>query len=95
MSMEITASKASPFRAIDNPMDAAALFIALSAEPSVIDSHALSLRGGMTPIILPMAGLSPITRARFVIHHDALPLESQPSAGCFVESMGCAGNSAT
>ena len=80
MSMEIPASKASPFRAIDNPMDAAALFIALSTEPTVIDSHALSLRGGMTPIILPIAGLAPVTRARFIVHHDALPLENRVAA---------------
>jgi hypothetical protein len=78
--MEITASKASPFRAVYDPMDAAALFLLLNTEPTLIDSRAISMRGGMTPIILPVSGLPPATLARLVINRQDLPLEHRVSA---------------
>lgn len=56
-------------------MDAAALFIVLNTDPVVIDTNAISLRGGITPIIMPFDGLPIATRAQLLIKHDQLPLD--------------------
>lgn len=61
-------------------MDPTALFLALQPRPVVVDRHAITCRGALFPLVLPLEGLSAISRAQILIAHEATPLDIRVSA---------------
>jgi hypothetical protein len=56
-------------------MDPSALFLVLQPTPVTVDRHAVTWRGGLVPVVLPLMSLPVAPRARLVLAHDGLPLE--------------------
>jgi hypothetical protein len=60
-------------------MDPTTLFMVLQPTPVVVDRHAVTWRGGLMPVMLPLMSLPAGPRARIVLAHDSLPLEIRVS----------------
>lgn len=56
-------------------MDPTALFLVLQPTPVTVDRHAVTWRGGLVPVVLPLSSLPAKPRARIVLGHDSIPLE--------------------
>ncbi len=56
-------------------MDPTVLFLVLQPTPVTVDRHAVTWRGGLVPVVMPLMSLPPVPRARIVLAHDSLPLE--------------------
>ena len=59
----------------DQLMDLTALFLVLQPTPVTVDRHAVTWRGGLVPVVLPLMSLPTTPRARILLAHDSLPLE--------------------
>lgn len=60
-------------------MDPTTLFMVLQPTPVVVDRHAVTWRGGLMPVMLPLMSLPAGPRAHIVLAHDSLPLEIRVS----------------
>jgi hypothetical protein len=61
-------------------MEAAALLAVLQREPLLIDRHVVVMRGAFAPVILPLDGLAPGSRARLMLSHEGVPLDVRVGA---------------
>lgn len=58
-------------------MDPTALFLVLQPTPVTVDRHTVTWRGGVVPVVLPLMSVPAGPRARMVLAHDSLPLETR------------------
>lgn len=56
-------------------MDPTALFLVMTPTPVTVDRQAITWRGALVPVVLPLGALPLAPRARLVLAEDALPLD--------------------
>lgn len=64
-----------PSQAHHHLMDPTALFLIIQPAPLTVDRHAVTWRGAMMPLVLPLNALPVAPRARLVLGEDGLPLD--------------------
>lgn len=61
-------------------MDPASLFLILQPSPVVVERHAVEWRGGLLPLVLPMAGLTAKQRAQLMLTNGNVDLDARVTA---------------
>ncbi len=61
-------------------MDPTTLFLVLQPAPVVVDRQAVTWRGSLVPLVLPLDGLSASTRAQILLAHEGTPLDVRVNA---------------
>ena len=64
----------------DSSMDPASLFLVLQPTPVVVERHTVEWRGGLLPLVLPMAGLSAKQRAQLLLTNGSIDLDARVTA---------------
>lgn len=61
-------------------MDPASLFLVLQPTPVVVERHTVTWRGGLLPLVLPMAGLSAKQRAQLLLTNGSIDVDARVTA---------------
>ncbi len=61
-------------------MDPASLFLILQPTPVVVERHTVTWRGGLLPLVLPMAGLPAKQRAQLMLTNGNMDLDARVTA---------------